>query len=178
MANVSLEGMTPDQIADLAVMAKSQLDNPKTRTHFLRNQKFVTPETSIPEVDIPMQTEALLNKGYEQLRLMQGQLDEERIRRQIMERRQDLMERHSLTKKDVEEVEKLMLEKQIASHDTAAEFYKSQQQSAQPTPSIFSQNQMPKVDLKAAGMPNMNSWARSTATQVIDEMRGRIKVKT
>jgi len=174
--SVSLEGMTPEQIADLAVLAKSQLDNPKTRQYFLRNQKVANPEVSIPEIDIPMQTEGMMKAGMDKLASLENQLKEEGIRRQITEQREALMEKHGLTKKEVAEVEKLMLEKQIGSHDTAAEFFKSQQQSAQPTPSMFSTNTMPKIDFKGEGVNNMNQWSRSMAGKVIDEMRGRIKV--
>jgi hypothetical protein len=176
MSRVSLEGLSSEQIADLAALAKAQLDDPNVRPYFLRNQKVVDPSLSIPEVDIPMQAQGLIAGQQKQIETLQQQLNEDRIRREINERRSALQTKHGLSSKDVEEVEKLMLEKQIGSHDTAAEFYKSQQQSAQPTPSTFAPNSLPKIDLKGTGTTNMNQWARAQAGQVIDEFRGRIKV--
>lgn len=176
MPNVSLEGLSPEQIADLAALSRAQLDNPTTRPYFLRNAKVANPEVSIPEVDIPMQAQALINAQAGEIDKLRKDMNEDRIRRDIMERRETLKSKHGLSDKDVGEIEKLMLEKQIGSHDTAAEFYKSQQQSAQPTPSTFSTNTLPKIDLKGSGMPNMNQWSRNEATNVINELRGRIKV--
>ena len=176
MPTVSLEGLSTEQIADLAVLAKAQLDNPTTRSHFLQNAKVVNPEVSIPEVDIPFQVRGLLSKSEERVAGLEKQLQDERTRREIMERRSGLKQKHGLSDKDIDEVEKLMLEKQIASHDTAAEFYNSQKQSAQPTPSLFAPNTLPKIDLKGSGMPNMSQWSRNEATNVINELRGRIRV--
>lgn len=174
--NVSLEGMTPDQIADLATLAKAQLDNPATRQHFLRNSKVVNPEVSIPEVDIPFQMNGMFAQGKKLIDEQAAEIARMRLERDIDKRRDNLMKKHDLSERDVEEVEKLMLEKQIASHETAAEFYKSQQQSARPTPSMFSPNTMPKIDLKASGMQNMKQWSQNEAAKVIDEFRGRIRV--
>jgi hypothetical protein len=176
MASVSLEGLSSEQIADLAVLAKAQLDSPQTRSYFLRNAKVVNPEVSIPEVDIPFQVQGLMAKSQEQINALQQQLNDERTMRDISQRRETLKSKHSLSDKDIAEVEKLMLEKQIVSHETAAEFYVSQRHSAQPTPSLFAPNTLPKIDLKGSGMPNMNQWSRNEATNVINELRGRIRV--
>ena len=174
--DVSLEGMTPEAIADLATLAKAQLENPVTRQHFLRNSKVVNPNVSIPEVDIPFQVNQMIAQGRELIDAQGQEIARLKLERDIERRRDGLMQRHNLTTKQVEEVEKMMLEKQIASHDTAAEFYLSQQQSAAPTPSMYSTNTLPKIDLKATGMRNMAQWSRSEAGKVIDEFRGRIKV--
>ena len=174
--SVSLEGMTPEQIADLATLAKAQLDNPKTRHHFLQNSKVVNPDVSIPEVDIPLQMKAMMAESQKVIGLQNDEIARMKMERDIDKRREGLMKKHNLSENDVTEVEKMMLEKQIASHDTAAEFYLSQQKSAAPTPSMFSTNSMPKIDLKAQGVQNMGQWARNEAGRVIDELRGRIRV--
>lgn len=174
--NVSLEGMTPDEIANLASLAKAQMDNPRTRIHFLRNSKVVDPSLSIPEVDIPEGVNQMFAKSQEQMQALAQENANLRLERDIEKRREKLMQKHGLSETQVEEVEKMMLEKQIASHDTAAEFYKSQQQSAMPTPSTYSVNTMPKIDLKESGVRNMADWSRQQAGRVIDEFRGRIKV--
>ncbi len=176
MANVSLEGMSAEQITDLAILAKAQLDNPVTRPHFLQNSKVVNPESSIPEIDIPMRVNKMLQSGKEMIDKQATEIANMRLERDIERRREVLMKKHGLSENDVSEVEKLMLEKQIASHDTAAEFYNSQKQSARPSPSMFSPNTMPKINLKESGMPNMSQWARNEAGKTLDEFRGRIRV--
>lgn len=167
--SVSLEGMSPEAIADLAVLAKSLSDNPKTRKQFLGLMKSADPTMNIPEIDIPNQVGTALNEGLKRLQAMENKLSENELRADITKRRNSIVKSGLVTEEEVSEVEKLMLEKGISSHETAAQFFASQKQSAAPTPGSFGQPLMPKPDLKAMG-GNINQWARSEATSAMAEL--------
>lgn len=172
---VSLEGMTPEQIADLAALAKGLSDDPKTRPYFLNMMKARNPDLSIPEVDIPLQIDAAISPKLKKLEELEKKDQEREMRDMIRERRQKLMTTKGLKEEQVAEVEKLMVEKGISNHETAADFYLSQQNAATPTPSSFSHPSMPKPDLKAMG-GNINAWARNEATSALSDIiknRGR-----
>jgi hypothetical protein len=168
---VSLEGLTPEAIADLAALSKSLSDNPKTRGHFLNLLKHADPSMSIPEVDIPARVAAASQPYREKLAAMEAKQMERDVMDNIRERRQNLMDSKGLSKADVAEVEKLMVERGISNHETAADFLLSQRQAATPTPSTggFSQPSMPKPDLKGMGV-NLNAWARNTATSAVADI--------
>jgi hypothetical protein len=172
---VSLEGMTAEAIADLAALAKGLADDPKTRPYLLNMMKARDPSLSIPEVDIPLAIAAQTKPQFEKLAKMEREIQEREIKQNIKDRRQALMKDKGLGEKEVAEVEKMMVEKGISNHDTAADFYLSQRSAAQPTPSTFSQPSIPKPDLKKMGM-NINQWSRNEATEAITDIiknRGR-----
>jgi hypothetical protein len=173
MANVSLEGMSPEAIADLALLAKGLSDNPKTRGQFLGLMKSADPSMSIPEIDIPNNIGAAVKPHLERINKLETEAREREIRDTITARRAKISKDKGLSESEVTEVEKMMVEKGISNHETAAEFYLSQKQSAAPTPSSFSQPAMPKPDLKGMGV-NINQWARGEATNAIAELiKGR-----
>ena len=171
---VNLEGMSPEAIADLAMLAKGWSDNPKTRGQFLGLMKQADPTLSIPELDIPANIGGALKPHLDRLAKMENELAERGIRDTINARRAALTGK-GISEKDIPEIEKIMVEKGIQSHDTAAEFFLAQRNSAPPTPSSFSQPTIPKPDMKAMG-GNVGAWARSEATSAISDIiraRGR-----
>ena len=172
---VSLEGMSAEAIADLAALAKGLSENPKTRPGMLRLMKDADPSLSIPEVDIPANIGAAVKPHLDRIAKLEREGNERAIRDQITERRASLIKNKGLTEADIPEVEKLMIEKGISNHDTAADFLLSQRNSAQPTPSSFSQPAIPRPDMKAMG-GNIGAWARNEATTAIADIiknRGR-----
>jgi hypothetical protein len=179
MANEpSLEGMTPEVIASLAQLAKGLSDNPKTRTKFLELTKEANPDMSIPEIDVPRHFESALQKERDARTALERQILTESVERSVRERRANLKEKHGFKDSDITELETLMVDKGIQSHDTAAEFMMAQRKSATPTPSVtgMGSHQMPEVDTKQFG-GNIQQWARSTAMQTINDIRsGAIKV--
>lgn len=171
---VSLEGLSQEAIADLAALAKGLSDNPKTRGKFLGLMKEADPSLSIPEVDIPARVQERVQPHLDRLAKLERDANEREIRETIRERRAALLKK-GLSEADIPEVEKLMVEKGISSHETAADFLLAQRQSAPPTPSTFSQPSIPKPDLKAMG-GNINAWARNEATNAIaDLIKGRAR---
>lgn len=178
MADISLEGMSQEAIQGLALLAKGLSDNPETRNDFLKMTKKANPSMSIPEVDIPLSMDALLKAERTEREKLEKEILKDRVERDVEKRRASLMADKGLTDKDVAEVEKLMVEKGIASHETAADYYKMQQQSARPTPSFtgHGSHQMPKVDTKDFG-GNIAQWSRNEAAKTIHDIRnGIIKV--
>jgi hypothetical protein len=175
MPAVSLEGMSQEAIAEIAGLAKSLSDNPKTRGEFLTLLKKADPNVSIPEVDIPARLHAGLQPTLDRLTKMEQEANERSIRDTIKDRRELLVTSKGINREDIPAIEKLMVEKGISSHETAAEFFMAQRNSAPPTPSDFSQPAVPRPDMKAMG-GNIGVWARNEATSAISDIiknRGR-----
>lgn len=176
----TLEGMTPEAIANLAGLANTLANNPETRAGFLGLVKKADPSVSIPEVDMPLRIEAAAKESNERVAKLEAQLLERDVRDNVMQIRNSLVKRGLASEADIPEVEKLMLEKGISSHETAAEFYQSQKRSAEPTPSSqgYKVHTMPTVDAKLFG-GNLKQWGRAEAARVIDDMKaGRIVAGT
>jgi len=170
---VSLEGLSPEAIADLAALAKGLSDDPKTRPTFLRMMKDRDPSLSIPEVDIPANIGAAVKPYLDRIGKLENEGREREIKDTILQRRQSLIKDKGVKESDIPEIEKMMVEKGISNHDTAAEFFLSQQNSAAPTPSAFSQPAIPRPDMKAMG-GNIGAWARTEAANAISDLiKGR-----
>lgn len=177
MSEVSLEGMTPEAINGLALLAKGLSQNQATRDEFLRLTKTANPELNIPEVDIPLKMQGMIDAERKQREALEAKIREQEVRDQIKERREALMKDKKLSFEQVQEVEKLMTDKGIVNHDTAAEFYMSQQKVAAPTPSVgFGVNTVPKIDAKDFG-GSIAQWSRNEAANLISDIRsGKVSV--
>jgi len=165
---VSLEGLSPEAIADLAVTLKTLTDNPKTRAHTLALMKHADPSLNIPEIDIPNRMAGVAKAATDRIQKLEDDIMRRDLQERIRERRSSIVKSGMVSESEVPEVEKLMLEKGISNHETAAEFYASQKKAAAPTPGTFGQPLMPKPDLKAMG-GNISQWARSEAQRAITD---------
>lgn len=174
---MSLEGKDPSEIEALASLAESLSSNPATRQGFLRLTKQVNPTANIPEIDTIDRVAAGLKPHLDRLK----ELEQKQLQRDVMDRIQAGRERalqvSGVTAADMPAIEKLMQERQIPDHATAAEFHAMQQRAAEPTAASFSHQsrtfgapQMP--DAKEFG-GNLQTWSRNQAYATIDEMRGR-----
>jgi hypothetical protein len=178
---MSLEGKTAEEIAALAELAMQLSSDPKTRQGFLHLSKQANPTANIPEVDIPMQFRQVLDRGQKRLEELEKQVQEDRLEKSIEAKRRALITAGKASTKDLDAIEKIMVEKHIPDHETAAEFYALQQKSAEPTPDITMQKNLkesvqPQMDLKPFN-GNINDWARATAKNTLDEIRkGQIKI--
>lgn len=176
---MSLEGKSAEEIAALAELAQSLASNPATRLGFLNLTKKANPSTHIPEIDIPNQINSHFAAGLARLGALEKENENMKIQQSIMAKRQLLLD-SGVAKKDIPDIEKLMLEKKIPDHQTAAEFFKMQQKAAVPTPASTltgsRTNHMPAMDLKPFN-GNINDWARNAASKAIDEIKaGQIKL--
>ena len=173
-----LEGMTPEAVNDLAQLATTLANNPKTRNHFLRLTKMANPDVQIPEIEMADQLNGILSKGAERLKAMEDKLAEREMRERLDTARRELREQ-GIAKEDIAEVEKMMLERHIPDHKTAAEFFQMSRKSAEPTPSQYNAMgvEMPKMDLSKVHGNNINSWARQEAGNALTEiMKNRVRI--
>jgi hypothetical protein len=164
---VSLEGKSDQEIQALAMLAEELAKNPKTRMGFLKLAKERDPSLVIPEIELENRIETITRAERERLEKLEKRLAEDDANRPVYEARTKLKDQ-GYDAKQIDDIEKLMLEKQIASHETAAEHYKLSQKAAEPTPDRFSQLTMPKLDIPK-GM-TIQKYARDKAHEAMDDL--------
>lgn len=182
MSAKSLEGMTPEQIEAMAATYHTLLSNPETREMALRATKKVNPSLSVPEVELKDLAAKEFKTRDDQIAKLQADLLQRDVEQRTERARANLRE-SGFSKADVEAIEKLMVEKQIPSHDTAAEFYRGQQKIAEPAPHVPGPHPhtytMPTDPLNAlkGGKQALNKWGRETAAAALAEVRsGQVKL--
>lgn len=168
---MSLEDLSMEARDELALLARQLSENPATRKEFLRLTKRHKPDMVIPELEIEEKTDSAVQKAEDRVKALESKLAE-RDAVEALERRRKRIKENGLIsdEKDVEEVEKVMLEKGITNHDTAAEYWQWMKQAAQPTPSSYNPSPMKHLDL-AKYMKNPTQSAREEAAKALTELR-------
>ena len=167
----SLEDLSPDAIHQLALLSRELSENPSTRKDFLRLTKKHKPDMVIPELEIEEKTDSAVQKAEERVKALESKLAERDAVEALEKRRKRIKENGLISdEKDVEEVEKVMLEKGITNHDTAAEYWQWMKQAAQPTPSSYNPSPVKQFDL-AKYMKNPVQSAREEAAKALTELR-------
>ncbi len=166
---MSLEDLSMEQRDELAALARQLAENPETRKEFLRLTKKAKPDMPIPELEIEDSTNTAVQKAEERVKALEAKLSEKDAREELEKRRAKIRSR-GLQDKDVEEVEKIMLEKGITNHDAAADYWDWMKQAAQPTPSGYNPNPMTKFDL-GKYWKNPVQGARDEAAKALNELR-------
>ena len=138
----SLEDLTPEARDELALLARELSENPATRKDFLRITRKAKPNLPIPELDVEDQVRAALTDSAKRTESLENQIRERDAKEELERRRARVAER--VGKDNVAEVEKVMLEKGIQNHDSAAEYFEWMKQAQAPTPSAFSPNVLDK----------------------------------
>ena len=138
----SLEDLTPEARDELAMLARELSENPATRKDFLRITRKAKPNLPIPELDVEDQVRAALTEERTKRESLENQIREKDARDELQRRRDRVAER--VGKDNVAEVEKVMLEKGIQNHESAAEYFEWMKQAQAPTPSAFSPNVLDK----------------------------------
>lgn len=172
MAEISLEGMSPDAIQGLAMLAKGLTDDPKTRGRMLSLVKERDPGLNIPEIDLPQQFHTMLSEERGKREAIENKMREDDVRREVMQKRQEIQSK-GISASEVVEVEKLMTERGIVNHDTAAEFYLAQKKMGEPTPppgAAYQSLTLPVIDAKPFG-GNMRSWGKNQAAELFAGIR-------
>jgi hypothetical protein len=171
---MSLENMDEGAVRDMAQVYHDLVNNPQTREMMLRATKKVNPTLNIPELELKDQVNGLMKMGTERISSLENQLNEYKIRDEVIKRRQELKKEHRFNDDDIEEVEKLMVDRKIADHKTAADFFKMQKQQAVPTPhSPMTPVSLPQDSLAAmnkGGQTGLNQWARGEAMKSLDDL--------
>ena len=168
---MSLENLSIEAQAELAALAKSLAEDPKTRKQFLQLTKQVRPDVPIPEIEIEERTNTALENATKRMESLEAKLRQKEAKEELERRRNDLKKKSLVESDDeISEIEKLMIEKGIANHETAAEYHQYMKQMTAPTPSQFPQPVMSKFNTKDY-MKNPVGAARDAAHAALAEFR-------
>ena len=170
---MSLEDISLEARDELALLAKQLSDNPETRKEFLRLTQRVKPDMVIPELQLEDFTNKKVNQAEERVMQLENKLREKDIREQLESKRRALKEQGiARTDEDIQEIEKIMLEQGITSHDTAAQHWEWMKQAATPTPTGYNPNMINKFDLSKY-WKNPQGAARNEAASALHEIRNQ-----
>jgi hypothetical protein len=98
-------------------------------------------------------------------------LREKEAREELDKRRQSLITKGLAgSLEDVDQIEKIMLEKNISNHETAAEYFDWMKQAAVPTPSGYNPNPLKGFDLSKF-WKDPKGAARNVAAEALGELR-------
>jgi hypothetical protein len=168
---MSLEDKSYEERDELARLALQLSNDPKTRPDFMRLTRQVRPDVAMPELEIEERVNTAFNSAQQKIASLEAKLAERDAVDNLESRRKSLLEKGLVqSRSEVQEVEKLMLEKGITNHEAAAEHYKYMQQAAVPTPSGYNPNPMRQFDLSAF-RKNPIQAARDVAAQAMSEIR-------
>lgn len=168
---MSLENLSLEAQAELAALAKSLAEDPKTRKQFLQLTKQVRPDVPIPEIEIEERTNAVLDSANKRVESLEAKLRAKDAKEELERRRTNLRTKQlAESDEDIADIEKLMIEKGIANHETAAEYHSWMKQAAAPTPSQFPSPVMSRFNTQDY-MKNPVGAARDAAHAALAEFR-------
>lgn len=167
---MSLENLSDESRDELAIIAKALADNPATRKQFLRLTKTIRPDVPMPELDIEETVTNAAAEANKRVAELEAKIRDKELMDDLNARRQKLMKKGLAKEDDIEEIEKVMLEKGITNHEAAAEYWQWMKQSAAPTPTGYNPNVINKFDLKPY-WKNPVTGARDEAAKALAELR-------
>ena len=168
---MSLEDMSMEARDELALLARQLSENPATRKEFLRLTKKAKPDMPIPELEIEDKTDSAIEMMRKENQELRAKWQEKEAMEELRSRRSNLKSKGLVERdEDIAEVEKIMLEKGMTNHETAAEYWQWMKQSAQPTPTGYNPNPMTKFDL-GKYWKNPVQGARDEAAKALNELR-------
>ena len=128
---MSLENLSSDAITELAALSKRLSEDPRTRRPFLKLTKEVHPDLPVPEIEIEERTTQALSAAEKRVQSLEAKLREKDAREELARRRNAIKEKGLAgTDQDIAEIEKIMVDKGIANHETAADYWQWMKQSA------------------------------------------------
>jgi len=168
---MSLEDMSFEQRDQMALLMRELSDNPNTRKEVLRLTKQIKPDLIIPELEIESTTKSYVENLERKLMERDAKDREQDALRDLEARRTKLMKKGLIqNESEIEEVERVMLEKGITNHEAAAEYWQWMKQSAAPTPSGYNPSAVAKFDL-GKYYKNPVMAARDEASKALQELR-------
>ena len=144
---MSLENLSLEARDELASLSQKLAENPQTRKEFLRLTKKVNPDLPIPELEIEDKTNSAIDQIRSENAQLQAKLRERDAMEELERRRQSLVKKGLATEDDIADVEKIMLEKKISDHETAAEYHRYMKEAAKPTPTGYNPSAVRQFDL-------------------------------
>lgn len=193
--NVSLEGMSAQDINNLAAVSVALANDPRTRRDFQKLLKTRNPEFTAPELEVDEAVTRLNStlderlKGYEEkfngvrsdLEKHQAQLQEREAREKWDAIKMAPIEAGLISKDDLPAVEALMKAEGFAAtqYMQAAKFYNAQKAAAPPTPSQLTSFKLPDRDAlranpKKAFRENMLQALNESQTRKVTGMFGKV----
>jgi hypothetical protein len=168
---MSLEDISLEQRDELALLMQELAQNPATRKEALRLTKKVRPNLPIPELELEDYTEQKVSAAEERVLQLEAKLKEKDAREELQKRRDRLIKKGlAQSEEDIESIEKIMLEKKISDHETAAEYFDWMKQAATPTPSGYNPSPLKGFDLNNY-WKNPVQGARNEAAKALSELR-------
>lgn len=177
----SLEDLDENTVKELASLARELSDTPETRKEFLTLSKKVRPNMPVPELDLDERLLANRKESAEEIASLRAQLSERDMRAELDRRRQKLIdEGKASSMEDVMAIEKMMLDKKIGDHETAADYWKWMEQAAKPTPALYDKAFMNKSaqDTLASYWKNPKAAATAEAAAAFNDIRsGKVRLQ-
>ena len=168
---MSLENLSQDARDELAALAQTLAENPDTRKDFLRMTKKVKPDLPIPELDIEDYTHKAVSRSEDRVQALEAKLREKEAMEELQKRRQSLMKKGLISNEaEVDDVEKIMLERGITNHETAAEYHQWMKQAAVPTSTGYNPSAVKQFDLNKY-WKNPAAAARNEAMNALNDQR-------
>jgi hypothetical protein len=168
---MSLENLSLEARDELAALAQTLAENPDTRKDFLRMTKKVKPDLPIPELDIEDYTHRAVSRSEDRVQALEAKLREKEAIEELQKRRQSLMKKGLISNEsEVGDVEKIMLERGITNHETAAEYHQWMKQAAVPTSTGYNPSAVKQFDLNKY-WKNPVAAARNEAMNALNDLR-------
>jgi hypothetical protein len=168
---MSLENLSLEARDELAALAQTLAENPDTRKDFLRMTRKVKPDLPIPELDIEDYTHRAVTRSEDRVQALEAKLREKEAIEELNNRRQSLMKKGLISNEsEVGDVEKIMLERGITNHETAAEYHQWMKQAAVPTSSGYNPSAVKQFDLNKY-WKNPAAAARNEAMNALNDLR-------
>ena len=170
-----IQHMAPEARDELALLAKELAEDPSTREAFLRLTKQKRQNLTIDAIDLKDQFNAKFEEIAAQNEALQAKLREKEALEELERRRQSLVKKgKAKSDDDVAEIEKVMLEKGITNHETAAEYHEFMKRAATPTTiQAFDKSFMNEQarDTLSKFRVNPQQAARDEAARALTELR-------
>lgn len=172
---MSLENLSLEARDELAALAQTLAENPETRKDFLRMTKRVKPDLPIPELDIEDYTHKAVSRSEERVQALEAKLREKEAVEELQKRRNSLMKKGLISNEsEIDDVEKIMLERGISNHETAAEYHAWMKQAAVPTSSGYNPSAVKQFDLNKY-WKNPSAAARNEAMNALNDLRKPVR---
>ena len=172
----SLEDLSTDARDELALLARQLAENPATRKDFLRLTKRAKPDIPIPELEIEDSVYQHTQAANAKVERLEAKLREKEAMDELTRRRQALLKKGKVSDEtEIEQIEKVMLEKGITDHETAADYHRWMREQATPTAATFTRNVMDQTarTTLSSFWKNPQVAARDEASKALMELRGK-----
>lgn len=177
----SLEGLTEDDIKQLAEIQVATMTNTKTRLAQQRLTREVLPNNSYPELEAHERQAEQDKKLREEIATRDKRIDEMEMRGKRESVIQQLIDSGAIeSRAQFSEIEKFGVENKIADYEKAAHFFKLSQTAAEPSSTTTFETPLPLAPVlegldKFRG--SKSQWAEAEAYKALNEIKsGKIKL--